>query len=208
MKKDYQTLNQVNWIAKKKYLLSIASSKDIKDDLYLCMNMRQFKKLCHDRMIMKALYKDALDHLYHTHNDDELEYHLIMMNHLFNESHYQYLKDQLLDRLCQSPMTLEKYCIIRHLIDFKTSNFMKLVHIFEQHLDADALLCARICVIEDQYDLAYQYLLQLDSCDHQALLDLIRDHSLMKYILLKKHYHDQKNASYEENLWERECITF
>ena len=50
------------------------------------------------------------------------------------------------------------------------------------------LECAKICLLEDCYELAFRYLRQLDDCDDENVMNSIYHYSLYDYVSLKKYY--------------------
>ncbi len=188
MKKDYESLYQINWKEKKQYLLEVCLDEDLQELFYSCMTQHQLKKLLSCKTITNIVYKDALQALHQAHDFNTMEYHLIMMNSLFHCHSYNQTKEELLTRICVKPVDLQKYCVIRHLIDFKALNFEKLMETLQVHFSTSDEECAKICLIENEYDLAYHYMMKLDYLENENMLELIHSFSTTYYLLLKKHY--------------------
>ncbi|MCD7839483.1 MAG: hypothetical protein LUG46_02510 [Erysipelotrichaceae bacterium] len=188
MKKDYKSLYQISWKEKKQYLLEVCLDEDLHELFYSCMTHRQLKSLLGCKTITNIVYSDALNALYHVDDFYTMEYHLIMMNSLFNSDSYETVKSELLTRICVKPVDLQKYCVIRHLIDFKALNFEKLMETLQVHFATSDEECAKICLIENEYDLAFHYMMKLDNLENEAMLELMHSFSTTYYLLLKNHY--------------------
>lgn len=152
------------------------------------MTNHQLKSLLHCSTITNVIYHDALKNLYHVEDFETMEYHLIMMNSIFHNSNYDHVKEELLERICVKPVDLKKYCVIRHLINFKALDFKKLVDTLQVHFSSSYEECAKICLIENQYDLAFQYMMKLDYLENEAMMELMHSFSATYYLLLKNHY--------------------
>ncbi|MCD8028508.1 MAG: hypothetical protein LUF02_07590 [Erysipelotrichaceae bacterium] len=188
MKKDYKSLYQISWKEKKSYLLEVCLDEEIQQLFYECMNDHQLKRLLECSIITNVLYTYALNALYQVKDFDTMEYHLVMMNSLFYGKSYINVKEELLGRICVKPVDLQKYCIIRHLIDFKHLDFEKLIETLQVHFETSDEECAKICLIENQYDLAYHYMMKLDTLENDAMLELMHSFSTTYYLLLKNHF--------------------
>lgn len=195
MKQTYQSIKKITLAQKKNYLLFLSRNEEDDYRISRCMNKKDFKQLLCDTQFHQYFYIQALKSLYQSQNYDQLEYQIMMMNSLFHYPSYQDIKEQLYMKLMIKPINVEKYCVLRHLIDLSAVPFDQWLHsLFEQNL-LDARECAKICLLEDQYHLAYEYLKLLESCDEQ-LLDLLASYSLKDYLLLMNDYR-QKKGSYQ-----------
>ena len=58
----------------------------------------------------------------------------------------------------------------------------------------------KICLLEDEYHLAYQYLLQLDDCQDDVVLDLLCSYSMKDYLSLIRHITGIKLSACYESL--------
>ena len=83
--------------------------------------------------------------------------------------------------------------MIRYLIPFENMSFSQVISILEHQYHVDTLDCAKICLLEDEYHLAYQYLLQLDDCQDEVVLDLLCSYSMKDYLSLMRHYNRKKS---------------
>lgn len=194
MRQDYQTLTTITLAQKKDYLIQVCQDSNIQDMLYQCMTHKQFEHLMSSSKINKRLFICALHHLYQADCYDELEYRLIQMNQLFYYQSYSDLKKQLFIKLSKKTITINEYCIMRHLIDFRNMSFNQFIKILNEQYEVEAEECARICLLEDQYHLAYQYLKQLPDCQDETLLDLLCSYSVYDYISLIRHYTKRKKG--------------
>lgn len=195
MKKDYATVTEISLLEQKKYLLNLCSHGRIEFAIHQCISERQIKKIVKNKQVNQDLYQQALIALYQCQNFESLEYHLIMMNFFFHYQSYNQVKKQLFQKICQKSIGVQEYCVLRHLVNF---NQFPLEHFIKQiysRYEMDPLDCAKICILEDQYYLAYDYLKQLDNCEDENLLYLLQSYSLYDYISLKKYY-QQKSKSY------------
>lgn len=191
MRQDYQTVNTLTWAQKKNYLLKICQDTDLENLLIDCMNISQFNDFI--KQWQKELYVYAFLAIYQSKNYDELEYHLIMMNYFFDCQSYQQLKKELFQKISQQRITLDEYCVIRHLIPFTKQSFSQIMHVLHHIYHVDSEECAKICLLEDQPHLASYYLKQLNQCDNQQLLDLLCSYSLLEYVSLMKYYKKKTN---------------
>lgn len=201
MRKDYKTLVEVTEVEVKKYLLKINHNSKIEDKLYDCMSGHQLYHLLQDTKIHEYIYQQAINALYQTKNYDELEYHLIMINHLFNDNRFYKIKKDLFEKITRKQVTLDEYCIIRHLIDMKHLHFEYVIKLLHQQHHVEAEECARICLLENQYHLAYEFLKQLDMCSNEAMLDLLRSYSLRDYLSLMKFYMRNQKAFVMQSMY-------
>lgn len=192
MRQDYKTTNEMTVGKKKNYLLSLDLKADIQEKLYDCMNDKQLERLLSDQRINKLFFIQALKALYQVTDYEQLEYHLIMMNHLFTYQSYEDLKNQLLEKICKKSITINEYCVLRQLVDFEHIPFSKLIDKLHDVYEVDYEECARICLLEDQYHLAYLYLSQLNECQDECLLDLLCSYSIYDYTRLIRHYAKEK----------------
>lgn len=195
MKKDYRTVTEVALQDQKKYLLKLCSHGRIEYDLYQCINKRQLNKVINNEQVNKSLYQQALSLLYQCQDFESLEYHLIMMNQFFQYRSYINIKKQLFQKISRKKIRIQEYCVLRHLIKFDHLSFEYFVEELHSHYQVDELECAKICLLEDQYHLAYNYLKQLDNCDDENVFNLLRSYSLCDYLSLKKYY-QQKRQGY------------
>lgn len=194
MKTTYQRKKDVTLTQKKDYLLKLAHTSQQRDLVSSCLSKKEFMKLINHKEINMMFYKNALEALYQSKTFQQMEYHLKMMNVLFKYQSYQDVKDQLLEKLTHRTITLKEYCVIRYLVDFEHIHFSQLMRQLYIEYKVDLLECAKICLIEDEHSLAYDYLMLLDDCPQENVLDLIESHSLYDYLSLKKHFaKKQKN---------------
>lgn len=201
MRKDYKTLVEVTEGEVKTYLLKINHNSKIEDRLYECMKGSQLYQLLQNPKIYEYIYQQAINALYQTKNYDELEYHLIMINHLFNDKRFYKIKKDLFEKLTRKTITLDEYCIIRHVIDMKHLHFEYVMKLLHQQHHVNAKECARICLLENQPHLAYEYLKQLDTCTNEAMLDLLRSYSLRDYLSLMKYYAQNQKAFVMQSMY-------
>lgn len=194
MRKDYKTLNTLTLKQKKDYLLSIDYQRATQEKIYECMSEKQLGTLLTQKDVSHRLLMAALKELYNSQNYDELEFHIIMINHLFDSEKYQQIKQQLLTKLCKKSITINEYCVMRQLVNFQNISFAQFITHLHDTLDVENEECARICLLEDQHHLAYEYLKQLDDCHDQKLLDLLCSYSILEYTSLIKCYAKKKRG--------------
>lgn len=188
MRKDYKSVNDISLATQKNYLLKVCHNEELKDLLYDCMTHKQFQKLLNEKKINNLLYIHALHALYKSSDYEELEYHLVMMNSLFHYQSYTDLKKQLFQKISKKSITINEYCVIRHLIRFQNISFCDMISVLSKHYEVSDEECARICLLEDEYHLAYKYLRKLDECQDETLLDLLCSYSIYDYTSLMMHY--------------------
>jgi len=194
MKQDYRTIVEVSLLEQKKYLIQLCSHGRVEFALYQCVTTRQLKKVIENKAVNKELYQKAITLLYQCQDFETLEYHLIMMNQFFHYQSYEKIKKQLFQKISQKKISLKEYCVLRHLIQFDHLSFEYLVQKLHSYYKVDELECAKICLLEDQYHLAYEYLKQLDDCDDENVLNLLHSYSLYDYMSLKKYYQQKKKG--------------
>ncbi|MEG0592622.1 MAG: hypothetical protein RR512_04870 [Coprobacillus sp.] len=191
MRKDYKSVNDLSLSSKKAYLLKVCKNIEVKEKLYDCMNEKAF--LCLLEQYNDLFYNEALKTLYRSTNYEVLEYNLIMMNSLFKQTSFLDIKKELLQKLCKKSITINEYCVIRQLVDFKAITFSSFIESLNIKYEVDDEECARICLLEDQYHLACQYLKRLNDCKDEYLLDLLSSFSIYEYASLMRHYAKKKS---------------
>jgi len=188
MRTDHKSAKERTFQEVKNYFMSICKNEEIEVEIFKCIKKKELLKLFEDQHIQKSLFIYALQALYHSSNYDELENNIVMMNKFFDYQSYKDVKQILFDKLMKKDISVDEYCVIRHLIPFSKGNFENIVNILYSQYGTDALECAKICLIEDEYHLAYHYLMTLDSCENQVVLDLLCSYSMMDYLSLMRHY--------------------
>lgn len=194
MKQDYKSVNDVQFTDKKKYLLKVCHKEELRELIFDCMTNKQFQALLNKPKMNKQFYISALHALYQSSNYDTLEYHLVMMNALFHYQSYTDIKNQLLYKICKKSITINEYCVIRQLISFENMAFEDIVLKLHDDYEVDDEECARICLLEDEYHLAYMYLKRQEDCQDENLLDLLSSYSLYDYASLMRHYAKSKRS--------------
>lgn len=194
MRQDYQTLSHVTLGQKKKYLNKIIQDQGILGMVNDCMTIQSFENFINEVAMNKKIFVYALHALYQSSDYDQLEYHLIMMNALFHYQSFTDLKKQLFTKISKKTITINEYCVIRHLIDFQATSFSQLIQTLYVRYEVEPQECAKICLLEDQYHLAYQYLKLLPDCQDQKLLDLLCSYSIYDYVSLMRHYSKQRKG--------------
>ena len=192
MKQDFESVKTITLAQKKDYLLTICQDKQLQDKIIECMSDKKLNDLM--KQISIQFYTYACHALYNTKNYEQLEYHLMMMNEFFHCQNYQKIKENLLIKLLQKPITINEYCVIRHLISFNKHSFSYIIGKLHDDYHVDSEECAKICLLEDQYTLASFYLRQLDECNNEQLLDLLCSYSLYEYVSLMKYYRRKKKG--------------
>lgn len=196
MRKSYKNVKDICFVDQKKYILEICQKEDLNDVICECMNDKQFERVMKNQSIRQQLYIMALKELYKVTNFETMEYHLVMMNSLFDEQSYDDIKRDLLNKLCQRPITIDEYCVMRHLIDFHNMPFSFIVKRLNTRLNVSDEECAKICLLEDQYEESLVYLKRLDDCENEAILDLLCSYSFFDYLSLMRHY-SKKREGYQ-----------
>lgn len=177
MKESLKELKNVRFVELRNYIsnyIEEANECFHKKSLYQLIDTHQ------------ELYSQCLKALYFSKNYEELEEHLRMMNFLFSNQLYNQIKKELFNKLYERYIGLDEYLVIRHLIDFNCISFETFIG--ELSLKTETMDIIKICIIEDEYDLAYHYLKLLDHCDNEAVLDLLFQYSPTLYIKLMIHY--------------------
>lgn len=191
MKKDYYTVNELTYLQQRNYLMEVCQNQDIQFTLAKCMNKKKFMKLFEEQK--KYFYQESLKALQESYNYESLEYHLIHMNSLFHYHSYKKIKESLFNKLTQKRVGLEEYCVLRQLIHFEKTSFEYFIKYLYDFCYVREEECAKICFLENQHHLAYEYLKQLDDCQNEVLLDLLCSYSMSEYVSLMKHYHRKQN---------------
>ena len=154
------------------------------------------KKLLHQYNIYQQLYQNACQFLYQSTNYEEMEYHCVMMNHFFDEKDYHHIKENLLEKLIHRGIHLNEYCIIRHLLPFEHMPFRYFMNKLHDLFHVSYLDLAKICLVENQYHIAYDYLKELNDCHDQTILELLKSYSLVDYLLLMNIYRKKRKVYY------------
>lgn len=196
MKNNYQKQETITFIQKKNYVLNIMKDASILDLFAGCLREKEFNHLLHDQKVYHQLFIAALKHLYRVQNYQDMEHDLMMMNSLFSHQDYLKLKEDIFKRITRKTITLQEYCVIRYLIPFEKMTFSQVISILEHQYHVGILDCAKICLLEDEYHLAYQYLLQLDDCQDDVVLDLLCSYSMKDYLSLIRHYNRKKSYQF------------
>ena len=193
MKKTYQKQEMITFVQKKNYVLEIMKDSSVLELFASCLHEKELSHLLHDKRLYQQLFIAALRHLYQAQNYQDMENDLMMMNSLFSHQDYLLLKEDIFKKIAKKTITLQEYCVIRYLIPFENMSFSQVISILEHQYRVDTLDCAKICLLEDEYHLAYQYLLQLDDCQDEVVLDLLCSYSMKDYLSLMRHYNRKKS---------------
>lgn len=189
MKRSYQEAYDVTLVDLKKYLMKICPRNEIYT-LSQCISQQDIKTLlCSDKE--QRFYQNALYLLYQSEDFESLENGCIYMNILFSNQDFCHIKKGLYEKLMKQTISLKEYCVLRHLISFQYISFHEFVNYLYNN-GTNALECAKICLIEEKAHLAYQYLLKLDDCHDEQVLDLLCHYSFRDYVSLVHNYHKKK----------------
>jgi hypothetical protein len=188
MKRSYQTVTELTLAIKKQYIFQLSNDETV----IFFMNEKQ---LYHYVANHQELYTKAMKQLYATKNYEQLEKILCLMNCFFHHQDYISVKKDLLSKLLHYPLTLQHYCIIRHLIDFENIPLSKIVETL-YHYGMSQEECAKVCLLEDNESLACDYLKQLDCCQNENILRLLCSLSLYEYLSLMSDYR-RKEKNYQ-----------
>lgn len=189
MKKDYNTVVEVSLLKEKNYLLDLCTKGRVQSSLHQCFTIKELKKIVSHPQMNKELYKQAILSLYQSKNFESMEEQLIMMNKYFCYQEFKVIKEELFQKICERGITINEYCVLRHLVDFNNISFECFIeYLHSQYMISD-LDCAKICLLEDESHLAYEYLKQLDDCNDETILDLL---NTSDYISLKRHYSQKR----------------
>ena len=181
------------FVQKKNYVLEIMKDSSVLELFASCLHEKELSHLLHNKRLYQQLFIAALRHLYQAQNYQDMENDLMMMNSLFSHQDYLLLKEDIFKKIAKKTITLQEYCVIRYLIPFENMSFSQVISILEHQYHVDILDCAKICLLEDEYHLAYQYLLKLDDCQDEVVLDLLCSYSMKDYLSLMRHYNRKKS---------------
>ena len=115
MKQDYQTVCDVTLGKKKDYLLKICQDDALLHLLEDCMTHHQLLQILRQDVFYKKLFIYALKALYQVSDYEQLEYHLIMMNALFDNESYQEIKHELLFKICKNSFLRQKSSLFTNI---------------------------------------------------------------------------------------------
>lgn len=188
MKNKYQSSKMITFARKKKYVFGLIQDQETLELLASCFHEKQWQQCFQKPKVYQQVFILALRHLYQAQSFQDMEEDLMMMNSLFSHQEFLQLKEQIFKKIVKKTITLQEYCVIRYLIPFEKMSFSKILSILYQHYHVEPLECAKICLLEDQYHLAYEYLLKLDVCEDETVLDLLSCYSLKDYLSLMRHY--------------------
>lgn len=193
MKNKYQSPKTITFAKKKEYLLNLIQDQATLELLASCFHEKQWQHYFCEPEVYQQIFILALKHLYQAQSFQDMEEDLMMMNSLFTHQEFIQLKEQIFQKIVKKTITLQEYCVIRYLISFEKISFSKMMSILYQQYHVEPLECAKICLLEDQYHLAYEYLLKLDICEDETVLDLLSCYSLKDYLSLMRHYTKKGN---------------
>ena len=192
MKRAYQNQKSITLSQKKKYLMDIIKNNHLQEEVACCFCEKELNGIMQKQDISHQIFIAALRHLYQVKNFKEMENDLVIMNSLFSHQEYYQLKEEIFSKITKKTITLQEYCVIRYLIPFESLSFSQIMKILYQKYHVEAIECAKICLIEDHPHMAYEYLLTLDDCSDEALLNLLRSYSMKDYLSLLHHYTKKK----------------
>lgn len=145
------------------------------EEAQYCLNRAQLRDIINESVIKCMIYD-----LYHCKSYEELELRIAYMNKLINNDLFNEVKKDLLIKLMKRKIELRQYLVLRHLVDFHSfSDFIE--DLYQHNTSLDEIV--KICLIEDQYIVAYQYLEMMDVID-ESLLDLLYANSSFSYYQL------------------------
>lgn len=150
-------------------------------DVAMCTSLKQLKLIA---QYDQVFYENAVVFLYNVKSFEEMEKTVSVMNVLFNNNDFKSIKDELYYCLI-SDLSIERYCVARHLTDKNVFDFVNELY---RSGHADALSCAKYCMIEDDYEHAVYFLKELDECEDEAVLDLLASYSFREYLKLVYYY--------------------
>ena len=90
MKRSYKDL--ISEVNIRGYLEEICKDDDLRYILDQCMTKKDLKTVLSHEFILNKLYKYSIDVLYQANNYDELEYHIMHMNQIFDCASFHHLK--------------------------------------------------------------------------------------------------------------------
>ena len=192
MRTDYESLYELEWKDVKNYILSVCR-QDVCERIIHCESQKEWNVFLQDDDVYESVKNDMKKAYYHTQGYDDLEKHLIMMNVLFRNHDCQSIHIQLQKILSQHRMTLDEYCLLRHVIDFSHLSFEDIVRELYECYGVSAKECAKMALLEDDVDLACVYLMKCETCEHE-LLDIVKSYSWIQYFRLKRFYKQRELA--------------
>lgn len=193
MRRDYWSLYEIDSVNLKRYFMYICQGyTHLEEKLYCCFTKHDLLKWFYQENVYDEVFELVVQAYQQAQGLDEIEYHLIIMNVLFSCEKTKRIKKQLLNLLCKRRITLNEYCLMRHLVDFSHISFKELVYELYQCFGVDAIECAKICLLEDHVDEACFYLKMLRSCEDDNVLYVLKKMSLIKYISVMNFYRQQR----------------
>lgn len=192
MKNAYQSPKEITFQQKKDYLLTIVPHSPLYESIASCFHIRELNELLSCHTTFHQLFIAATDHLYQAQTFAQMEADLMIMNSLFHHQDYLRLKEQLGKQLMKKSISLQEYQVLRYVIDFEQIPFSAIIHELWSCYGVEALECAKMCLLEDQYHLAYHYLLKCEDCHDEVVLDLLCSYSMKDYLSLLHHYKKKK----------------
>ena len=178
----------VTLLEKKNFISSL--SNEYEEEMVSIMNEKDFSLWLRNSYRNHEFYELAVDQLYQCHDFSTMEVCLRIMNVLFDNEEFDLLKNELYQKIMKRKISLDEYCVLRYLSSYHQCQ--DLIRHLYQNDHADGLECAKMCLIEDQYHLAYHYLRTLDQCPDEKVLDLLCSYSLCEYLSLMKYYREKK----------------
>lgn len=167
--KSYEQVTEQTIIAVKKYLLKHGKGyyqQDLHDIINRCIDIDQLKRKLNKRADLQLwLFTKFKKNLDHCSSYDEMEEHLVMMNLLIDRYYQpllQYKYNLLYYIIDRQDLSLEIYCLLRHLIQFKygkLEEFIKGITVYKNISEYEYHhIASEIFLLEKQYRRAYQHL--------------------------------------------------
>lgn len=171
--KNYHQVTDKSIMEVKQYLLAIAPNhQDVDDIVNSSMDIYEIKKNLHKNAKLElAVFSKIKACLDQSQDFDEMEHHLIFLNLIFYQHFhpvrlYEYRLFQYI--MDHQALTLETYCIMRHLIEFKGKVLPEFILYLCSKMEVEGatdLLIAEVLCLEHEYRYVYPYLQNIDLDD-------------------------------------------
>lgn len=173
----------------KMYLLEEALQQEDIDAISGCIRRNQLKKYVEKR---EYFFYKSLSRLHESQSFVSLDYHLTMMNELFDNKKFDQVKAKIFKELLHHKINLS---VFKVMVACRQMPDLVLIEYLHETHKCDSLMAARFALYVDEPYEATQYLKLLSDCDDEVVLRLLCGFSKAYYLELMAHYKFKKGSS-------------
>ena len=175
-------MKEINVRNVKKYLLDQALQQEDIDHISGCIKRKQLVKYCETR---EYFFYKSLSRLEEASTYVSLDYHLTMMNELYDNKKFDEVKKELFKKLLHQKINLSVFKVLNECNQMPPLVLIEYLH---ESGKCDSLMAARYALYVDEPYEATQYLKQLSYCDDDIVLRLLCGFSKTYYLDLMAYY--------------------